>query len=201
MVLPLHIFEPRYLLMIGECVRDNTPFGVALIREGMEVGGTARTYDFGTSAYVTHVEQLPNQRLNIQTVGYQRFRLHAIQDKKPYLVGIVEDLPLPGEDDPGVATAADRLASRLRTYLATLQKAGALDAPPDKLPENGTALAFLTAILLPLRLDEKQDLLESESLLALLNKQAALLRRELMLLESVLLEEPPRDPDSPLSPN
>ena len=52
MPLPLHIFEDRYKLMIGECVRDEVPFGVVLIRQGAEVGGPARVYPIGTVARI-----------------------------------------------------------------------------------------------------------------------------------------------------
>ena len=41
MALPLHVFEERYKLMIGECIRDSRPFGVVLIKSGPEVGGDA----------------------------------------------------------------------------------------------------------------------------------------------------------------
>src|SRR5687767_6893854 len=98
MVLPLHIFEPRYKIMIAECVKENKPFGVILIKEGAEVGGSATTYTFGTSAYVTQVEKLQDERMNIQTVGYQRFKLHDLKEGRPYQVGLVEDVPIPGEE-------------------------------------------------------------------------------------------------------
>src|SRR5687767_9184896 len=102
MVLPLHIFEPRYKVMISECVRENKPFGVILIREGLEVGGPAKTYEFGTSAYITQMEQLKDDRMNIQAVGYQRFKLHGLQQDQPFQIGLVEDMPISGEENAGV---------------------------------------------------------------------------------------------------
>ena len=47
-VLPLHIFEDRYRLMIRECLAEEKPFGVVLIRRGREVGETAEPYMVGT---------------------------------------------------------------------------------------------------------------------------------------------------------
>ena len=44
MVLALHIFEPRYREMINRCIDDRTPFGVALIAEGQEVGMAAKPH-------------------------------------------------------------------------------------------------------------------------------------------------------------
>jgi Lon protease-like protein len=187
MVLPLNIFEPRYKLMIGECLRENKPFGVVLIKEGTEVGGPATTYEFGTSAYVTQVEKLEDDRMNIQTVGYQRFRIHEVRTDRPYLVGLVEDSPFAGDDDPELSQIAAEIAPRLKAYLETLKKAGALNLTFDKIPEDGRTLAFLIAILLPISTQEKQALLESETLAALLGRQLALLKREIVLLNHMLV--------------
>ena len=51
-VLPLRIFEPRYLDMISDCLKNNTGIGVVLIREGKEVGSAASTYDVGTMSEI-----------------------------------------------------------------------------------------------------------------------------------------------------
>src|SRR5574341_320549 len=187
MVLPLNIFEPRYKMMIGECLRENKPFGVVLIKEGAEVGGPATTYEVGTSAYVTQVEKLEDDRMNIQTVGYQRFKIHEVRTDRPYLVGLVEDSPIPGDDDPELNQIAAELAPRLKLYLETLKKLGALNLSFDKIPEDGRTLAFLTAILLPISTQEKQALLESETLAALLKRQLVLLKREMALLNHMLV--------------
>ena len=50
--LPLRIFESRYIDMIGERMRNNGPFGVLLIREGVESGGEASTWNIGTLAKI-----------------------------------------------------------------------------------------------------------------------------------------------------
>ena len=51
-VLPLHIFEDRYRLMIRQCLAEENPFGVVLIRRGQEVGETAEPYTVGTVARI-----------------------------------------------------------------------------------------------------------------------------------------------------
>ena len=55
--LKLRIFEPRYVDMIGRCMRTEQPFAVALIVEGREVG-PARTASIGTSARIVDFERL-----------------------------------------------------------------------------------------------------------------------------------------------
>src|SRR3954453_11337770 len=74
MPLPLHIFEPRYREMIGACVRDERPFGVVLIKEGREVGEAAMPFEVGTLAKIVGVERLDDGRMNVVTVGTDRFR-------------------------------------------------------------------------------------------------------------------------------
>src|SRR5690606_41265145 len=93
MTLPLHIFEPRYRVMIKRCLKLNRPFGVVLIRVGNEVGGSAVPHDIGTSAYITHAQPLDNVRINIQTLGYKRFRLVTIEQDKPSPVALRAGYP------------------------------------------------------------------------------------------------------------
>src|SRR4051812_43493059 len=87
MPLPLHIFESRYREMITVCSRDERPFGVVLIREGQEVGEPAEPFTVGTMARIVGVDRLPDGRMNIVTVGTQRFRLlNHSADKQSYIV-------------------------------------------------------------------------------------------------------------------
>ncbi|MBF6600779.1 MAG: LON peptidase substrate-binding domain-containing protein [Dehalococcoidia bacterium] len=58
MRLPLHIFEERYKIMVRECIDEDAPFGVVLIRSGAEVGGGAIPHDVGTTARIIQVEYL-----------------------------------------------------------------------------------------------------------------------------------------------
>src|SRR5688572_32938140 len=94
MVLPLHIFEYRYRRMVYHCVTENKPFGVVLIREGSDVGAVPTFHDIGTTAHITRVDPLTDGRMNIATVGQQRFTIHDIEHNEPYLVGLVEECPL-----------------------------------------------------------------------------------------------------------
>ncbi|NDJ51673.1 MAG: peptidase S16 [Chloroflexi bacterium] len=202
MVLPLHIFEPRYRQMINECIEKNAPFGVVLIRDGVEVGGDAIPHEVGTSAYITQVDRLPGGRMNIQGVGIQRFRIHGVRRDKPYLVGEVEDFPLEGETSPQVETLVEHLTPKLKTYLSTLSQTSNVEVSFDEIPEDGLAFAFLTAIVLPLNSQEKQTLLEQMDLVSVLREEDRFLNRELMLLEVMLrYEHQKRDDDSPFSLN
>ena len=92
MRLPLHIFEERYKTMIGECIDSNSPFGVLLIKEGPEAGGTAEPFRVGTTARITQNTQLDGGRLNILTIGEKRFQLIEIIKTTPFMSGNIQYL-------------------------------------------------------------------------------------------------------------
>ena len=73
--LPLRIFEARYIDLVRRCLRDGTGFGVVLIREGVEAGGPALTYDVGTYARIVDFSQQPDGLLGIHAAGERRFRI------------------------------------------------------------------------------------------------------------------------------
>ena len=79
--LKLRIFEPRYVDMIGRCMREDTGFGVALIIEGVEAGGPARTANVGTLARIVDFEQLKDGLLGITAHGGERFRIDLVRSK------------------------------------------------------------------------------------------------------------------------
>jgi len=200
MVLPLHIFEPRYTGMIGECIDSNQPFGVVLIKDGFEVGEGAQPYLVGTSAYVTHVEKLADGRMNIQSVGYQRFRVHDLHNNKPYLSGIVEDLPIGKVDDPEVQLLSTQFMPVFRTYLETLLSSTDLELEVQEYPDDPLALAIFAAVTMAIPADDKQALLATENLDDILRLEIQLIKRESVLLEQ-MLQDRRRDPNLPFSMN
>jgi len=92
MELPLHIFEERYKDMIGECLEQDLPFGVVLIKEGLEVGAPADPERIGTSTRILHSEILGQGRMNIVTKGERRFEIEEITQRVPHVVGRVRFL-------------------------------------------------------------------------------------------------------------
>jgi Lon protease-like protein len=76
-LLPLRVFEQRYLEMAKACLRDGTPFGVCLIREGAEVGMPATHEDVGCLAHITQWDMQQLGLLQLVAQGGQRFRVLA----------------------------------------------------------------------------------------------------------------------------
>lgn len=73
--LPLRIFETRYIDLVRRCMREDSGFGVVMIREGAEAGGPAETFDVGTYARIVDFSQQPDGLLGIQAQGERRFRI------------------------------------------------------------------------------------------------------------------------------
>jgi Lon protease-like protein len=117
-LVPLHIFEERYKLMIGQCLEDDSEFGIVwLSDDGLR--------DVGCSARITRVmERFDDGRLNILVEGAQPFRLLRRIEEMPYPAGDVELL----EDfDPD---ADPELEERARGRYAELVEK-ATDEKPD----------------------------------------------------------------------
>lgn len=74
-VLPLRVFETRYIDMVRACMKSNTPFGVVAIQSGAEIGEVATPYSVGTIAHITEWDMPELGVLLIQTRGGDRFRI------------------------------------------------------------------------------------------------------------------------------
>ena len=73
--LSLRIFEPRYVDMVGRCMRESSTFGVVLIRSGTEAGAVLETADIGSSARIVDFTTLPDGLLGITCLGERKFNL------------------------------------------------------------------------------------------------------------------------------
>lgn len=92
--LPLRIFESRYIDLVRRCLKEDSGFGVSMIRQGKEVGGVAEVYEIGTYAKIQYFEQLESGLLGITVRGEQRFRIKQTRtEANQLLIGDVEFLP------------------------------------------------------------------------------------------------------------
>ncbi len=162
-LLPLHVFEERYKLMIGQCIAEKRPFGVILIREGAEVGGPAEPVEVGTTARIVEAQKLEDGKLNVTVLGEQRFRVLGVRRREPYLIGDVEILGLDEEADRTLSDLAARAGTLFAEYVrlnlaVTNQWARTIEMPSDPGP-----LADFIGHRLAVDLHAKQRLLEEES--------------------------------------
>lgn len=129
MVLPLHVFEPRYRALMHDVLADDREFGVVLISHGHEVGGGDERTDLGTIARIVQAEELDDGRWLTITVGTSRLRVERWLDDAPYPRALITDLD---DDHPTheVIEVRDRLLPRLRRVLAMQSELGDTRAEP-----------------------------------------------------------------------
>jgi len=190
LLLPLHIFEPRYRALVADLTRSpeasgpDQSFGVIAIRTGNEVGtDTLPTlHPVGCTAALKQVEPLPNGRFDLVTSGDRRSRLHGLLPEGPYLVGEVEYLPEDVGAAPAALGAAVRAAySEYREQL--LEAAGQAPRVRGELPADPVMLSYLVASAMLLELGDKQRLLEYPDAGSRLRAELALLNRERRILD------------------
>lgn len=162
-LLPLQIFETRYVDMVRRCMRDGSPFGVVLILEGQEARqqvreGPPAIAEVGTRARIVDFTELPNGLLGITARGEGRFRVIGAEEQADHLLmGTVVDLPdLPRADMPAESFALVEILKQLLEHPAVNQLG--LDANLD---EVGSVVGRL-ADLLPVDPRFKQGLLEQQ---------------------------------------
>jgi len=128
--LPLHVFEPRYRALVARCLKEGTPFGVVLIRDGREVGaGPTSIATVGTVAEIREAGKFSDGRYELLIVGVRRFRVESVTvGREPYLVGNVEELDEEIGDRLAARALTDRVTQRFVRYLALLQPAEGEDA-------------------------------------------------------------------------
>jgi Lon protease-like protein len=183
MPLPLHVFEPRYRLMVNRCLEADRTFGVALLMDGIEGQPGTVPAAVGCTAEIMEATRLPDGRLNLSTEGRRRFRVLSLRQEDGYLVGTVEWL----DDEPADAEAtplARQVRLSLRRYLSTVAPDLDAEAAEWELMNDPYALSASVAALLVLPSEPKQELIEKQSLLTLTSTTARL-KRELQLLQRV----------------
>ncbi len=113
--LPLRIFEPRYVSMVGRCLREDLPFGVVPLSEGRDTDGDAVFHLLGTGARIRDFDRLPDGMLGITCRGERRFRVLAHRSEPDRLViGQVEWLPEPAREPvPPQFRSLERLLGRI----------------------------------------------------------------------------------------
>lgn len=183
LVLPLHIFEPRYRRLLADLEslpEDERGFGVVAIREGREVGadGVKALYEVGTFASLREVETLEDGRSDIVTVGTDRFRIIDLDDTLPYLRAEVEFL----SEEPG--SAPDALAATLTESFAAYRSIFT-ETDDDDLPDDPRVLSYLVAAAVVAELPVRQDFLESTDDTSRMRSEVSYLRREIALIEAL----------------
>jgi uncharacterized protein len=163
-LLPLRIFETRYVDMVGRCMREGSPFGVVPIRSGAEVSGAGvvETAELGTTARIVDFSRLPDGLLGITCQGERKFRVLRLWQQPDGLnVGDIEYLP--AEATVELPVEYHHLGDLLRKVLPELGE------PYASMPGNFTDASWVSgrlAEILPVSGADKAGLLEIDEPLA-----------------------------------
>lgn len=155
-LLPLRVFEQRYLEMAKSCLRNNTAFGVCLIREGAEVGTPATHENIGCLAHITHWDMQQFGLLQLVAHGGRRFRVVAKRIRADGL--IVADIELLAEEADTPMPENFRACRQLLERIVA-EHGERLFAKPFLLDSSAWVGARLAEVL-PLPAAARQKLLE-----------------------------------------
>lgn len=207
LVLPLHIFEPRYRQLVTSLLarpdESTREFGIVAVREGrsFENDGVSAVYPVGTATVLREAEQLPDGRFNIVTTGSRRFRIASVDCSEPLAMAMVDFLD--EDSGPPDAPLVRQVARRFTTYRRILGGRLSADAPDEAdaadLPVDPTVLSYLVTAAMVLPTAERQELLGAPTTHDRLLLASAILAREngiIAALAAVPAVEPLADADS-----
>lgn len=193
LVLPLHIFEERYRVLVRDLQAlppEQRVFGVVGIRSGHEVGhGAAKAlYDTGCLARVQSIDELPDGRFDMATVGTSRIRVADVTWPEsddasagagpPYLRADVEVL------DERDGDAADVVARAVRVHFGRYREALGVSAVQTG-DLDARLLSYIVSSAMLLDLSDRQQLLEAPDTSQRLRLALRLLKREAVMLREL----------------
>lgn len=185
-VLNLHVFEPRYKQMIGECIDTGEGFGVVLVGDGDEADDPlVEPYRIGSVAEIVDVTPLPFGRFYISTVGRQRFRIANVVSREPFLTVEAELLEEDVPDDEALEELSQQVRGLFAEYLGLIVEFSG-EQSPIHLPADPQSTSFAVGDALQVADTLKQRLLEIDSTRGRLTVELGFLRRLLPQLRKML---------------
>ena len=183
MPIRLQVFEDRYLEMVQTCLNQNAPFGVVLIKEGVEaLGPLPIPHEIGCLTTIQRLNPQDGGHINLVGHGTDRIEIHEVLRDGPYLRALIQRRPLLGDEDQATIQLAERLQPLLARYLVELATLKDREVDPPDLPSHPQRLAYLTCSLLQIPARDKQLLLTIEDAAQLLIRLMQMLRFEIPLL-------------------
>lgn len=173
-LLPLRIFEARYLDMVSRCMKQDSGFGICLIRAGQETGPAASVHPVGTLAKINDWQKREDGLLGVTARGLQRFTIVAQRVEANQLLTATARL-LPPEPDAELPTLYLSLANLL---CQTLDQLG---PPYTNMARHYASASWVSSRLtelLPLTPSFKQELLQLNDPLQRLKRLSAVVKQQ-----------------------
>ena len=173
--LPLRIFEPRYVDMVGDCMKTGTGFGVCLIKQGSETGPAATCFDTGTYAEIIDFSRQENGLLTITIEGKRRFKVLQTEVRSNNL--LTGDIGWSDSHEAGDSPEEYRPLRDL--YLHIVNNYETLYSQEDHEAVSLGLLSYRLAEFLPVDNSARQEILETDGV----KDRLELIRTKLMSLE------------------
>ena len=169
-LMPLRLFERRYIDMVKECFRNNSGFGICLIQHGREAGEPSEPYPLGTSVSIIDFDQGADGLLHITAKGESEFKiLTYAPNEAGLLLGEVEMLPAKAATP--MRPEYELLAQKLELILSYLETDIRFE---EKHLDDADWVCHRLLEVLPLAADAKFELLQMSTNEERLNALAAL---------------------------
>ena len=164
-LLPLRVFEARYMDMARQCLREKSMFGVCLIREGNEVGKPAVPESLGCRARIIECDMEQMGVLQLVTLGVERFKVLSMNSNSQGLI-LAEVEPVPAEEPTAVPGQYSACAKLLSHVIAEHGKG--IFAEPHQL-DDAAWVGYRLSEIMPFPTADRQKLLEMNDSLARLS--------------------------------
>ena len=177
--MPLHVFEPRYLEMIGACMESETPFGIILLKSGRAEGAEpVEIYRVGTTANIFSAQYRDDGTIDINVTGRDRFEVLEIVETDPRFIAEIQHLQWTDLDEPRVRDLTAPLTNKFAEYLNLVMALTGQWLRKLNLPEGPVALAEYVSAGLQISNKTRQIMLEQTSVAELMSIQLEVLDAE-----------------------
>jgi len=178
----LRVFEPRHHRLLHDCLNEPLPFGI-IFSDPAQTGPSALpTHRVGVLVQIQRVEPLDDGSIGMEVAAVERFRVHDFFNAKPYLTAEISPFPLHHSEASRIAQLQKEVEVKLDHYLQMLTEASGIQFNVYAIPEDAEDLAYLTAMVLQINNQQKQNLLDQATLPDLLQQELQFLGSELNLM-------------------
>ena len=185
--MPLHIFEQRYLQMIGACLETQTPFGVILLKSGTAEGpDPVEIHRVGATAHIVSAKYQDDGTIDITVTGRDRFKVLETIESSPRMIAEVQGVNWTDSDNPDLADLAAPLTARFAEYLKLIMALTGQWIRKMDLPKSPVAMAEYVSAGLHVGNKTRQRLLEQTSILEVMKMQTEVLDGEIAKLAAAV---------------
>ena len=191
-VLPLQVFESRYLQMLAELVDDGGRFGVVLIERGSEVGGGDHRFATATVAKIVRFGKIDDARIAVVTIGEARVRISEWLPDDPYPAAMVVPVEDDGDGSSSIEAAASAVDDAKAAFRRTLAFASELgydvQGIESDIPDDPDTASWYLCDAAPIEQLDRQRLLEAPDVVARLRMLVEFLEDRSQMLQARLSE-------------